>query len=136
MRLKSCKFVELPKIKDSRGILTFIESENHVPFEIKRIYYLYEVPEGIERGAHAHKSLFQLFVAVSGSFDIVLDDGQSQERIHLDQPDLGLCVGPMIWRTLENFSSAAVCMVIASEHYDEVDYIHDYNDFIHAVRLR
>ena len=130
MSLIDCKLIDLPKIADARGNLTFIEGGRHVPFDIKRVYYLYDVPGGAERGGHAHKKLHQLIIAMSGSFDIVLDDGRQKKRIHLARSYYGLYVCPMMWRDLDNFSSGAVCMVLASAHYDENDYIRDYSQFL------
>jgi len=133
MTLNDCKPIDLPKIADARGNLTFIEGGRHVPFNIKRVYYLYDVPGGAERGGHAHKDLHQLIVAMSGSFDIVLDDGRQKKRIHLNRSYHGLYVCPMIWREMDNFSSGAVCLVLASNLYDESDYYRDYSDFVKAV---
>jgi hypothetical protein len=133
MPLESCKLVDLPKISDPRGNLTFIEGGRHVPFEIKRAYYLYDVPGGAERGGHAHKALHQLIIAMSGSFDIVLDDGRQKKRIHLNRSYYGLYVCPMMWREMDNFSSGAVCLVLASNLYDETDYFRDYTEFLKAV---
>ena len=133
MKLKQCHLVDLPKIGDPRGNLTFIEGGCHVPFDIRRVYYLYDVPGGAERGGHAHKELHQLIVAMSGSFDVVLDDGFEKKRIHLNRSYNGLYVCPMIWRELDNFSSGSVCMVLASNHYDESDYYRDYQAFLNAV---
>ena len=133
MQISKCRIVDLPKITDPRGNLTFIEGNRHVPFDIRRVYYLYDVPGGAERGGHAHKDLHQLIVAMSGSFDVVLDDGKNKQRIHLNRSYNGLYVCPMIWRELDNFSSGSVCMVLASNHYDESDYYRDYNEFITAV---
>lgn len=130
MQLTKCRMVDLPKINDPRGNLTFIEGGRHVPFEIRRVYYLYDVPGGAERGGHAHKDLHQLIVAMSGSFDVVLDDGYEKKRIHLNRSYNGLYVCPMIWRELDNFSSGSVCMVLASNHYDESDYYRDYQEFL------
>lgn len=130
MQLKKCQMVDLPKISDPRGNLTFIEGGRHVPFDIRRVYYLYDVPGGAERGGHAHKALHQLIVAMSGSFDVVLDDGTEKRRIHLNRSYNGLYVCPMIWRELDNFSSGSVCMVLASNHYDESDYYRDYQEFL------
>src|ERR1039457_4709124 len=110
MSLGDCKLIDLPKIADPRGKLTFIEGGRHVPFDIKRVYYLYDVPGGAERGGHAHKILHQFFVAFSGSFDIVLDDARHKKRIHLNRSYNGLHVCPMIWREMDNFSSGAVCL--------------------------
>jgi hypothetical protein len=128
--------LELPKIGDPRGNLTFVEGEVHVPFSIQRVYYLYDVPGGSERGGHAHKELKQLIIAMSGSFDVVLDDGREKKRVHLNRSYNGLYVCPMIWRELDNFSSGAVCMVLASNRYDESDYFRDYEEYSAAQGLR
>ena len=133
-RIAACHKVSLPQISDPRGNLTFIEGEIHVPFDIQRVYYLYDVPGGSERGGHAHKGLHQLIVAMSGSFDVVLDDGQDKKRIHLSRSYNGLYVCPMIWRELDNFSSGSVCMVLASEFFDETDYYRDLNEFKLAAK--
>lgn len=133
MQLSKCHIVDLPKIGDPRGNLTFIEGGRHVPFDIRRVYYLYDVPGGAERGGHAHKALHQLIVAMSGSFDVILDDGHEKRRIHLNRSYNGLYVCPMIWRELDNFSSGSVCMVLASNHYDESDYYRDYSEFLQAI---
>ena len=130
----ACQIVSLPKIADPRGNLTFIEAGSHVPFEIQRVYYLYDVPGGAERGGHAHKGLHQLIIAMSGSFDVVLDDGTSKKRVHLNRSYNGLYVCPMIWRELDNFSSGSVCMVLASNKYDKDDYYRDYEEFTRARR--
>lgn len=129
MSLSDCKFLQMPKISDVRGNLTFIEGGNHVPFEIKRVYYLYDVPGGSDRGAHAHRTLHQFFIAMSGSFDVVLNDGRQEKRFHLNRSYFGLYVTPMMWRHLDNFSSGSVCMVLASERYNEGDYIRDWSEF-------
>jgi len=134
MPLNDCRLIELPKISDPRGNLTFVEGGNHIPFDIKRVYYLYDVPGGSDRGAHAHKNLHQFVVAMSGSFDIVLDDGDRQRRFHLNRSYYGLYICPMMWRTLDNFSSGGVCMVLASTPYDEDDYIRDHNEFLARAR--
>lgn len=133
MSIERCKLIDLPKIQDARGNLTFVEGLRHVPFEIKRVYYLYDVPGGAERGGHAHKDLQQLIIAMSGSFDIVLDDGRQKKRIHLNRSYYGLYVCPMIWREMDNFSSGAVCLVLASNTYDEADYYRNYADFMKAL---
>jgi len=133
MSIEFCKKIDLPKIHDPRGNLTFIEGCNHIPFNIQRVYYLYDVPGGAERGGHAHKELHQLIIAMSGSFDVILDDGRAKKRIQLNRSYNGLYVCPMMWRELDNFSSGAVCMVLASNCYDESDYYRDYNQFIQAV---
>jgi hypothetical protein len=130
--LNNCRIIELPKITDPRGNLTFIEGNVHIPFDIKRVYYLYDVPGGAERGGHAHRELNQLIVAMSGSFDIILDDGLEKRRFHLNRSYYGLYVCPMIWRELDNFSSGSVCMVLASNLYDEADYYRDYDQFLQA----
>jgi hypothetical protein len=130
--LHDCKVVLLPKIADPRGNLTFIESTRHIPFEIRRVYYLYDVPGGADRGGHAHKELHQLIVAMSGSFDVVLDDGAERKRFHLNRSYSGLYVCPMIWRALDNFSSGSVCMVLASNLYAEDDYYRNYDAYVNA----
>ncbi|WP_227243193.1 sugar 3,4-ketoisomerase [Paraburkholderia caribensis] len=130
MALNDCRTIELPKITDPRGNLTFVEGGNHIPFDIKRVYYLYDVPGGSDRGAHAHKNLHQFVVAMSGSFDIVLDDGDRQRRFHLNRSYYGLYICPMMWRTLDNFSSGGVCMVLASEPYNPSDYIRNHDEFL------
>lgn len=131
--IENCKIFQLPKIQDPRGNLTFIEGGSHVPFQIQRVYYLYDVPGGAERGGHAHKQLHQLIIAMSGSFDVVLDDGFAKRRFHLNRSYYGLYVCPMIWRELDNFSSGSVCMVLASNTYEESDYYRDYDAFIKVV---
>lgn len=130
--LSLCRLIKLPKITDARGNLTFVEGGQHVPFDIQRVYYLYDVPGGAERGGHAHKGLHQLIIAMSGSFDVVLDDGKEKKRIHLNRSYNGLYICPMIWRELDNFSSGSVCMVLASNKYDESDYFRDYGEFMQA----
>jgi WxcM-like, C-terminal len=134
MNIKQCHIIQLPKITDARGNLTFVEGNRHIPFDIKRVYYLYDVPGGSERAGHAHHQLQQLFIAMSGSFDLHLDDGYTKQTYHMNRSYYGLYVGPMIWRDLDNFSSGAVCMVLASHYYDESDYYRDYQDFIKAVK--
>ena len=134
MALSDCRIIELPKIADSRGNLTFIEGGAHTPFDIKRVYYLYDVPGGAERGGHAHKALQQLIIAMSGSFDIALDDGREKKVFHLNRSYYGLYICPMIWREINNFSSGAVCTVLASLHFEESDYIRRYEDFKKAVK--
>jgi hypothetical protein len=130
--LKDCRLVDLPRVTDSRGNLTFIESGQHIPFDIARVYYLYDVPGGAERGGHAHKDLQQLIVSMSGSFDVVLDDGHENRRFHMNRSYFGLYVCNMIWRTLGNFSSGSVCLVLASNRYQDDDYYRDYAAFIDA----
>jgi dTDP-4-dehydrorhamnose 3,5-epimerase-like enzyme len=133
--IHDCKLIDLPKIHDQRGDLTFVEGGDHVPFEIKRVYYLYDVPDAAERGGHAHKDLCQLIIAVSGKFDIMLDDGHEKKSFHLCLPYQGLYVCPMIWRDIQNFSSGAVCMVLASNRYDESDYYRNYSDFMRDLTI-
>jgi dTDP-4-dehydrorhamnose 3,5-epimerase-like enzyme len=136
MDVKNCRIIELPRIADPRGNLTFIEGGRHLPFEIRRVYYLYDVPGGATRAGHAHKALEQFLVAISGSFDVVLDDGTSREKVQLNRSYYGLYIPPMIWREIENFSSGSVCVALASEHYDESDYYRDYEEFRRARRQR
>lgn len=133
MDIRNCKIIQLPKITDPRGNLTFVESGRHIPFDIQRVYYLYDVPGGAERGGHGHKALQQYIIAMAGSFDVVLDDGKQKERFHLNRSYYGLYVCPMIWRELDNFSSGSVCMVLASDRYDESDYYRDYNEYLAAL---
>ncbi len=133
MEINNCSVVDLPRINDPRGNLTFVESARHIPFDIRRVYYLYDVPGGTERGGHAHKALHQLIIAISGSFDIHLDDGYEKKTIHMNRSYYGLYVCPMIWREIDNFSSGAVCMVLASDYYDELDYYREYAEFISDV---
>ena len=130
-----CTLVELPKISDPRGNLTFIEGGGHVPFDIERVFYLYDVPTGTDRGAHAHRQLHQFLVCLSGSFDVALDDGRSRRTVHLNRPWVGLHIPPMIWASEVNFDPGSVCLALASAPYDEDDYIRDYDAFsaeIHA----
>ncbi|WP_435137742.1 sugar 3,4-ketoisomerase [Formosa sp. A9] len=121
--------VEIPKIKDTRGNLAVIEKDC-IPFAIKRVYYLYDVPSDAFRGGHAHKQLFQFLIPLSGSFEVRVKDAVSERLITLNKPDKGLLIVPGIWREIENFSSGSVCLVLASEEFDESDYIRDYSDFL------
>ena len=132
MHIESCRLIELPKISDPRGNLTFIESNKQIPFNIQRVYYLYDVPSGAERGGHAHKELEQLIIASSGSFDVVINDGIQERRFHLNRPYYGLYICPYIWRELDNFSSGSVCTVLASRPYEEDDYFREYQDYVLA----
>lgn len=134
--LEECRLIDLPKISDPRGNLTFVEGGSHIPFDITRVYYLYDVPGGAERGGHAHKELQQLIIAMSGSFDVVLTDGNEKKRFHLNRSYNGLYVPTMLWRELDNFSSGAVCMVLASNTYDEADYYRDYDEYLAAMKAR
>jgi hypothetical protein len=133
MALSDCRIINLPIISNPKGNLTFIEGGEHIPFDIRRVYYLYDIPGGAERGGHAHKELHQLVIAMSGSFDIILDDGREKKRIHLNRSYYGLYICPMIWRELDNFSSGSVCMVLASNVYDESDYYRKYEEYLKAV---
>ncbi len=133
MHLNECKIINLPKIEDPRGNLTFFESFNQVPFNIRRIYYLYDVPGGASRGAHAHKELEQVIIAAAGSFDVVLDDGKDKKTFTLNRAYEGLYMRGQIWRELLNFSSGSICLVAASLPYTEDDYIRDYSDFLKYV---
>ena len=133
MTINNCQIIDLPKITDPRGNLTFSEGGAQIPFNIERVYYLYDVPGGSERGGHAHKALHQLIIAMSGSFDVVLDDGFEKKRVHLNRSYSGLYVCPMMWRELDNFSSGSVCMVLASNKYDEGDYYRDYSQYLSAL---
>jgi hypothetical protein len=132
--IEACKIIELPRIQNAAGNLSFIEANRHIPFDIERVYYLYDVPGGAQRGGHAHKQLLQLIIAISGSFDVLLDDGVIQKRFHLNRSYYGLYVDTMMWRELDNFSSGAVCLVLASTPYDESDYYRNYDDFRAALR--
>lgn len=136
MSINECRIIELPKISDPRGNLTFVEGGNHIPFDIKRVYYLYDVPGGASRAAHGHRELHQLIIAMSGSFDVKLDDGYETKLFHLNRSYYGLYVPPMMWRDLDNFSSGSVCMVLASHLYQESDYFRDYQQFINAANYR
>lgn len=129
MSLADSRLLELPRVHDPRGNLTFLESSRQIPFEIRRVYYLYDVPGGAERGGHAHKALHQLMIAMSGSFDCTLDDGRERRKFHLNRPYYGLYIPPRLWRELDNFSSGSVCMVLASEFYTEDDYLRTYEAF-------
>ena len=128
--VENCRLIELGKNHHANGNLTVVENGMQVPFDIKRVYYLYDVPGGEERGGHSHKALKQFIVAISGAFDVVIDDGINQRTITLNRPYQGLLIVPGIWRVINNFSSGAVCLVLASEHYDEGDYVRDYDEFL------
>ncbi|MDA9341053.1 FdtA/QdtA family cupin domain-containing protein [Gammaproteobacteria bacterium] len=130
--IDECEIINLPKIQDARGNLTFIEEKSLIPFEIKRVYYLYDVPGGSERGGHAHIALNQLIIALAGSFDVALDDGKTKKTFTLNRPYEGLYICPGVWRELKNFSSGSVCLVLASNFYSEDDYYRDYDQFIRS----
>ena len=133
MSVEKCQFVDLPKIADPRGNLTFIEGQRHVPFDIKRVFYLYDVPGGADRGGHALKNCHQFLIAMSGSFDVIVYDGKEKQRIHLNRSYNGLYLPPMIWREMDNFSSGSVCLALASDTYSEADYFRNYADYLKAV---
>ena len=132
--IETCRVLEFPRIEDRRGNLTFMEGGRHVPFEIKRVYYLYDVPGGAARAGHAHKQLEQVLVAMSGSFDVTVDDGRNRRKFHLARSYYGLYIPPMVWREIDNFSSGSVCLALASILYDENDYYRDYQTFIAACQ--
>ena len=129
MSIQHCKIISVPKIEDPRGNLSVIENDV-IPFEIKRVYYLYDVPSGAERGGHSHKVQFEFLVALSGSFNVVLNDGNEKKTVTLNKPNQGLLIPNGIWRELENFSSGSVCLVFASEVFEEEDYIREYDAFL------
>lgn len=128
-KISDVSIIKIPRVHDERGLLAVIEG-NCIPFEIKRVYYLYEVPSDAFRGGHAHKELYQLIVPLSGSFDVHLKDGENSKTVSLNKPHKGLLITPGIWREIDNFSSGCVCLVLASTEYDESDYIRDFNDFL------
>ena len=131
----NCGVIELNKIHDRSGNITVVESNKHIPFKIERVYYLYDVPSGAERGGHAHKNLHQLIVAASGCFDVVVNDGRNKKIVELNRPNFGLLIYPGIWSELINFSSGAISLVLASHLYDEADYIRSYKDYIKYKNL-
>ena len=130
-----CVILPLNKIHNRAGNITIVEGQMNVPFDVKRIYYLYDIPGGEDRGGHAHKKLYQLIVAASGSFDVLLDDGQNKKIVKLNRPDYGLMVLPGIWRELFEFSSGAICLVLASQKYDQDDYIREYDQFVKYQKI-
>ena len=129
MSISECRLINLPKITNSRGNLTYVEENNQIPFEMKRMYYCYDTPMGIDRGGHVHKNLHQLIIAIGGSFDVILDDGFERISFHLDEPNLGLYVPPMIWHELNNFTPGAICLVIVSELYTKEVTVNSYETF-------
>ena len=136
MGIENCKLITLPKVTDARGNLTFVESNKHIPFITERVYYLYDVPADATRAGHAHKQLEQLYIAVSGSFDVSLNDGNQVKTFTLNRPYQGLYISQMIWRELHNFSSGSVCLVLASQHFNESDYFRDYSHFLSAIKAK
>jgi dTDP-4-dehydrorhamnose 3,5-epimerase-like enzyme len=133
MSLSRCTILELPKVADARGSLSFIEAARHIPFKIKRVFYLYDVPSGEARAGHALRKCQQFIIAMSGSFDVIVDDGGGKQRIHLNRSDCGLYVPPLVWRDIDTFSTNAICLVLASEFYDETDYLDEYSEFKRVV---
>jgi hypothetical protein len=133
MSLDSCRLINLPKIADPRGNLTFLENNRHIPFAVQRVFYLYDVPGGAERAGHALKKCHQFLIAMSGSFDVIVYNGKNQQRFHLNRSYYGLYLPPMFWREIDNFSSGSVCLALASEPYDEKDYFRDYNQYLLGV---
>lgn len=133
LTVATCRLIEFPIVHDKRGNLTFIEGGEHIPFEIKRVYYLYDVPGGATRAGHAHKELEQVIIAASGSFDVIVDDGVTQDTVTLNRSYFGLYIPTYVWRDLVNFSSGAVCLVLASDHFDESDYFRSHEEFLEAV---
>ena len=133
MNIDDCKIIELPKIIDMRGNLTFIEETRHIPFVIKRIFYMYDIPNGEVRGDNAHKELHQFLICLSGSFDVLIDDGFKTSLVHLNRPWKGLHIPPLIWASEINFDPGSICLVLVSAYYDESDYIRDYKQFLKTV---
>ena len=129
-KISNCSIINLDKVHTESGNITVLENKSNIPFNIKRIYYLYDIPSGEARGGHAHYELEQYIIAASGSFDIILDDGLSKKKISLNRPNMALHIVPGLWRELENFSSGSIVMVLASEFYDEKDYIRNYNNYL------
>ena len=132
--INQVKIINLPKIVDARGNLSFVEESNHIPFSIKRTYWIYDVPGGEERGSHAYKKNKEFIIALSGSFDVILDDGNETKRHHLNRSYYGLYIPEMLWRTMDNFSTNSLALILASENYDETDYIRDYELFKNMLK--
>jgi hypothetical protein len=133
-QIDDCRIIELPKITNRQGNITFVEGNSHIPFDISRVYYLFDVPGGAARGGHAHKDLQQLIISVMGAFDVILDDGNNKKIVRMDRAYYGLYVPFMIWRELDNFSSGAICLVLASLPFDETDYYRDYDEYLRALK--
>lgn len=131
--IDQCRLIKLPIKNDPRGNLTFIEQEKHIPFTFKRLFYLYDVPGGADRAGHALKKCHQFLISMSGSFDVTLDDGEIKQKYQLNRSYVGLYIPPLVWREIDNFSSGSVCAVLASEYYDELDYLRTYEEFISTV---
>ena len=131
-----CKLIQLPKVVDARGNLTFVEGSRHLPFEVRRVFYLYDVPAGESRAGHAHRQLEEVIIAVSGSFDVTIDDGHQTRRVHKNRPYCGLYIPHNVWSSLDNFSSGSVCLVLASRPYEKNDYYRDYDEFLSEVRSK
>ncbi len=136
MSQSPCKLLELPKFTDPRGSLTFAEGGRHVPFEIRRMFYLYDVPVGQTRAAHALKTCHQVIIAISGSFEVAVDDTVTKQRFYLDRPDCGLYIPPLVWREISSFAPGSVCLVLASEFFDADDYLDDYPALLAAIKAR
>ena len=134
--IEESQLIKLPKINNELGSITSINNNSDISFSTKRCYYLYDVPGGSSRGGHAHKNLHQLIIAASGSFDIIINDGSNEKRMHLNQPYIGLYLPPGLWRELDNFSSGSICLVLASETYSEEDYLRDFDDFVHYKKSK
>ncbi len=134
MRLDKCHLIDLPRINSSRGNLTFMENNTHIPFDIKRVYYISDVPSDEQRGGHAYRELEQVIIAVAGSFDFILDDGYHTQKFTLNHSNQGLYVCPMVWRQALNFSSDSICLVLASAHHTEQDYLRNYEEFLQTSR--
>ena len=133
MELTECKLIDLPKINDPRGNLTFLEAGRHIPFAIKRVFYLYDVPGGADRAGHALKKCYQFLIAMSGSFEVSVFNGKEKQKFHLNRSYYGLHLPPMFWREMDNFSSGSVCLVLASECYSEDDYCREYKDYLRSM---
>jgi dTDP-4-dehydrorhamnose 3,5-epimerase-like enzyme len=134
MPLSNVKLIQLPKISDPRGNLTFLENSRHIPFDIKRVFFIYDIPSGQNRGAHAHQQLEQFIICLAGSLDVLVDDGSEQKTIHLNRPWMGLYVPPMVWASEGNFDPGTTYLVLASDFYNESDYYRDYDEFLKAVK--